>query len=506
MVDRMTCEFCGRRGRRYCPAIQASICTACCGSRRGHELGCPSDCKFYPFGVAGYDLWLKLDEALVPKTVRYVMATAGEMRLRSVKDSFLKEGISSTGFRDAARYLAVQHCLFAETDQDGRTRADKWRAEGWAGLRPDEAAMMRYRSESFVTVVETRKALDHQTTECADLFDPESRPFLLLDRSLAGTMIKFGRTFGWLTHYPHFSKLGHFCYEVPQIVYRDFVDFIRRGVEEEGEADEQPHYRDYMTRRMPELLPALLRMPREKMRALFKSMDSYHCVATYTIAGRIDKIRAILETRPDFAWDDREPDEGDPPDVEYYNWQRLGESQEIEKEMPSAFRHDPGSGWIGSLGNLKLYGDRLVFEAFTKRNFEFGKKMIRHYFGKAVTLENEDISEIAARIADEDEAGTLDSDHRDSEDPASESIPPEVKAELIREFTEQHYLSFLDDQVPALNGMTPREASRKPKARHLLVELMKEHIHGIECRNRDEGLDLNIDFVLRELGLDDLID
>jgi hypothetical protein len=40
-----TCPLCGqRKGRRACPAKGASICSACCGSKRRVEIACPSDC------------------------------------------------------------------------------------------------------------------------------------------------------------------------------------------------------------------------------------------------------------------------------------------------------------------------------------------------------------------------------------------------------------------------------------------------------------------------------
>jgi hypothetical protein len=34
---------------------------------------------------------------------------------------------------------------------------------------------------------------------------------------------------------------------------------------------------------------------------------------------------------------------------------------------------------------------------------------------------------------------------------------------------------------------------------------MKEHIHEIETMNKEDGTDINIDFVLNELGLDELL-
>ncbi len=68
-----------------------------------------------------------------------------------------------------------------------------------------------------------------------------------------------------------------------------------------------------------------------------------------------------------------------------------------------------------------------------------------------------------------------------------------------------HYAKFADLPVPALGGLTPRAAAHDPQARLLLLDLMKDHINGLETRNRDEGLDLRLDDLLRELGLHELL-
>jgi len=504
MTPRHTCEVCGRRARRRCPTLEAYICTRCCGAKRGPDFGCPADCEFYPFGIAGYDLWLNLNDTLILKMIKRVVGEVGEYHFESVMSSFPTVGLTSPQDQDDAAYLAVLHCLVVERDGEGKTRAERWEAEGWAGLRPDEALMMKYQSGAFVTVTEIQRVLDHQRTECVDLFDPERTPFIIVDRSLAGRATRFDRILGWMTHYPHFSRPGLVCHEVPQLVYQELLDRIWESAEEEGYARDEGGYKAYMSENLSGLIEFLFEMPREKMRAIFKSMDSFHCVGTYDITGSREEIRRILEDRPDFEWGDREPDEGDSPEVDHYDWMRLGESQEIEKEMPSAFRHEAGSDLVGGVGKIKLCEEKLIFEAFTKRLYGFGKEMIQRYFGKQVELVDEEISEIAGKIADmyEDEDYTRE---REPGDASSEAIPPEVRAELSKRLYEEHYTRFLDDPVPALDGMTPREASGRPDARTMLVELMKGHIHDIERMNKDDGTDISIDFVLRELGLDELL-
>jgi hypothetical protein len=43
----VSCPLCNhRKGRRQCPAREASICSACCGSKRRVEIDCPADCVY----------------------------------------------------------------------------------------------------------------------------------------------------------------------------------------------------------------------------------------------------------------------------------------------------------------------------------------------------------------------------------------------------------------------------------------------------------------------------
>ena len=51
------CPLCRqRKGRRVCPAKGASICSACCGSKRRVEIDCPSDCTWLEGAhAAGWD-------------------------------------------------------------------------------------------------------------------------------------------------------------------------------------------------------------------------------------------------------------------------------------------------------------------------------------------------------------------------------------------------------------------------------------------------------------------
>lgn len=68
--------------------------------------------------------------------------------------------------------------------------------------------------------------------------------------------------------------------------------------------------------------------------------------------------------------------------------------------------------------------------------------------------------------------------------PRGREIPRHLRERLEREFMEKHYHAWIDMQLPALDGATPREAAADPKRRGAVVELLKEmenkSAHGAE--------------------------
>jgi hypothetical protein len=57
--------------------------------------------------------------------------------------------------------------------------------------------------------------------------------------------------------------------------------------------------------------------------------------------------------------------------------------------------------------------------------------------------------------------------------PVQERLTAEEEV-AIREFRERHMRDWLDDSIPALEGLTPRDAARSSRARPKLETLLKE--------------------------------
>jgi len=56
----------------------------------------------------------------------------------------------------------------------------------------------------------------------------------------------------------------------------------------------------------------------------------------------------------------------------------------------------------------------------------------------------------------------------------ADAIPPELAADIIKQYKDRHCQTWPDEPLPALDGRTAREAARIAKLRPRLVDLLKD--------------------------------
>jgi hypothetical protein len=82
-------------------------------------------------------------------------------------------------------------------------------------------------------------------------------------------------------------------------------------------------------------------------------------------------------------------------------------------------------------------------------------------------------------------------------------IPPELKAQVEREFLRRHYERWPDKPVPALGGKTPKAAVRTKKGRQAVIELLKEfELHEARKALEEDGEPFDFGFLWKRLGLE----
>jgi hypothetical protein len=506
--------------KRPCPAKGGTISAADCGAQRGSKLACPAHCPYFPFGTEAYDSWLKVDGEWISKVVGYLYRKIGPGAMGELINKFKLRTEDPDTHAESAYYGAVYYGLMRWRGPDGRTIADTWETEGWSGLNNDECVMMRYRRRSFVTIIEIQRILDDKALKCIDLLRPGEESFTLFDRLTAANAARFDRILVWLTHYPHFSRIGAIGIPIPALLRERAVEAIRAMAQEHLNADCNIH--DYLADNFVETAELLWEMQRQHMVSMFRHMDASHAVVTYRLQGPIQEVRTVLESKPEFQLADDHEIAPDEQPATGYVWLRKGESKWIEEALPQPFRHDDEEAGVGTLGNVKLFLDRLVIETFSRLKQEFAKKMIERYLGNRITFEKESITDLAQQMADRIESGEEENDHvrvrrheqgepiemrgqtSGTAEDSNKRLPKEQRQQLMEQFFRSHYEKFLVDPVPALDGASPVEAARDPQLRPRLVELMKGHIHGVETNARRDGLDLSIDWVVDRLGLHEL--
>jgi hypothetical protein len=67
----------------------------------------------------------------------------------------------------------------------------------------------------------------------------------------------------------------------------------------------------------------------------------------------------------------------------------------------------------------------------------------------------------------------------DSDQELTDTIDPEIAAEVIHNMLDQHYRQCLDEPIPALDNKTPRQCTRSKKGREKVIEWLK-HLENNE--------------------------
>jgi len=103
-LTRLNCSLCEtRKEKRFCPALHARICAACCGAHRELILDCPSDCSYLK-QARGYDRFrpeLFEDERWFAHVqVEEDLLDAHPVLLQDLVESITQRALANSSLRD----------------------------------------------------------------------------------------------------------------------------------------------------------------------------------------------------------------------------------------------------------------------------------------------------------------------------------------------------------------------------------------------------------------------
>jgi hypothetical protein len=184
--------------------------------------------------------------------------------------------------------------------------------------------------------------------------------------------------------------------------------------------------------------------------------------ARYRHTGPED-ILSILRQAVDFGLDDNpEPEPGGTVRFPWY---------ETRPDAPAPFAP------IGRriLANLTLTPATLEVETPSKRRLDDCRQRLEELLGKHIQL-------VEAKVRDVDKALRKRKPRAEPEEPF---IPP---PEFIAELEEKMLRQWIDDSIPALGGLTPREAVKTPEGRRQVLALIEDSVQMQKRMARTPGM------------------
>ena len=181
---------------------------------------------------------------------------------------------------------------------------------------------------------------------------------------------------------------------------------------------------------------------------------------------------------------------------EYWSWHRQDAEQggkRPEDGMSLASWDETGAL---VLGHMELRGKWLVLEVNSAARGERGKQMLVKLLGGLVAAPATE-TQTVQRALEEHRARK----HSSAEE-AAPQLPPEEVARVMGKLLDRHYRRVIDEPLPALGNIPPREAVRTPEGHQKVIGWLKYLENGEGHRARKDGtLPYDFSWMWRELGV-----
>ena len=459
-----------RKNQRACPALGKNITAAECGEGRNSKIDCPADCPHNPCAPENYvEQFGPLETKVIHKLLSLLARNLTSMEIRELLGS---------GEAFKCHALHVWHL-------QGRGLFEQWREKGLlADWKNDERFVAGCFANTRVALTEIQRIENETTVIVRDLLQPELGEMRLIDTAFAKQGKRFDTHLGWIYKVPAGWRSSGAAIEFSDMGDREILDTFNILIDHLGGPAEDRQ--KWLLEHMILLHEAIIEVRQERRKRMFHSSDLCEVTRVFSAPQKqMAKLVAAIRKDP-----------------------RCSE----DKSRGLAFNcrvleRDPNDQHIEAIiGRLTISGTRIEARAVAMKRADALRDFLQKHGG---TLQQEDESIID--FSKKSEAGSRQPDLAPPallEDVASIEVVeqriqlgPEGEAALATQLNE----GLLDRQVPALDGISPREASTRPEFRARLTRLMKGHVMRNDKIRREKGLDVDLNAELIELGLDELV-
>jgi len=478
---------------KQCPVTGRKISPRECGENRMSNYDCPANCPQNPWSPENYDHLRDIDHKTREKT------------LNRYRDEELKlyghvhtPPNSETTF---AATLFFLNRLYRERDSDGRTFADRWRAEGLNGLNNDQQQILVEEENARVALLEVQQVIDDRRVIVIDLLEKNPEPKLLMDCAFAATACRFSTLLTLIAEAPFFYRLHTAGIPCPEITGLSPLEILTTVVRHQKGPKTREAMRPWLFENLLTVVESFSAIQTARQAESFRTMDAAYSKTEYKLCGSREELIQRLDGLEEAHREDPLEENADEGFVDEWVWTEpsdlfgagravlgrvlLHKKDRIRLETTSAKKRDTLRPQLEKLLNglirfTKQRTDDLSKQMLNRQNFNYDKSLVpKKLLKNPMQIENS-----CTCIPSDLEALS----------------PTKMEESMMKEFDR----TFLDSPIPALNDKTPREAASLPALRPALVELMKQHVHNRDKHNLQNGGQIDINPLIRELGLDEI--
>ena len=480
-------------GKRPCPAKGETITSSECGSSRNRLFVCPADCPFNPFALANYERLMEIESKLDRASLVWLHSIAATPQALLQQLSRLYASGDPVALHS---FIAVR--LFHERDDAGLSAGERFLESRDHGLSNDQQALLRSRCGMRVTLLEVHRVIDHERIEAVDLLAPEAGRFLIIDRSLARMAVRYTTVLAWRYELPHFQRFCGVAITVPEIVDLDPDAVVREISRHLGGPESGPELLGWLALNFVRVQASINAIHAVLHYDMLSSVDARRGVAVYNLRRPLalcfEHLIQLIEWAPGELTD--------------------GEFKEGFLDALDCLEA-PAEGKIANsiLGRLLVGDDRWRLEANGGERFARLRCTFESHMGDLVEFAGERFDDLAAGIArpvSQEQLALVPPGLRlqptqieltTTRIVDTENSPAQIAAAAHEEFLR----IYPDVAVPALGGLTPRQAATDPRHRPTLLRLLKGQVRSFDEENLRQGTSGDMDWLLRELDASELI-
>ena len=376
--------------------------------------------------------------------------------------------------------------------RSGLTMVEEFSRQKEDRISDKDRFLLQWGKESCLSLYEVRSVTPNRGMTLRDLFTEEEIDVF----EVSGTreIVKWDILFTRLIRMGSVNKLSGIATTLPREVKDEVISSIQdlwaKAKQEEGLATWPAFMKAYGHRVYH------LTVDRKKPEPTFVTEEHHPILASQAIYDvlQFDPIRERLlrefdfllveesEQSLSFDWLKRGPSKG---------WETLPLTEKAVVLMSQMLRGHGELKW-SSLGKVELTRQRLVLSCLSKERLERGKVRLQETIGRYIKHRVDKYED----ILEKERAAT---EKRPSERPSPKG-PEDYSVQA--QFLEDWARSLLDEKIPALGGMTPREAVKTPEGRDRVKELLRlwENVEEHKRRIGEPSLDVNA--LRKMLGLE----